>query len=191
MHSTRARRDGICGGVIPTSRRRPSTKRPSSHWPTISYASAGVTLPGSARDRSMTTAYGRSTSCTHAASRILALTYRLAAQWVVGGAAAAKRPSRLECAVSASALQGEWRDRPPGAEPDLESTIAVPQSPEWLVDRPSELTSIARAVRASTVVGITAAFPAAGGFGTTTLARAACADARIRKRFADRIFWVT
>lgn len=49
----------------------------------------------------------------------------------------------------------------------------------------------ALARRRAGLVGITTGLYGAGGFGKTTLARMACADPRVRRRFGGRVFFVT
>ena len=65
--------------------------------------------------------------------------------------------------------------------------------PDWVVGRPAELAAAVKALvgeRAETV-GITTGLYGAGGFGKTTLARMVCADRRVRRRFAGRVYLVT
>ena len=65
--------------------------------------------------------------------------------------------------------------------------------PDWVVGRPTELAAIVKALvdgQAATV-GITTGLYGAGGFGKTTLARMVCADRRVRRRFAGRVYLVT
>ena len=65
--------------------------------------------------------------------------------------------------------------------------------PDWVVDRPAELSAVVRALvggRAGTV-GITTGLYGAGGFGKTMLARMVCADRRVRRRFGGRVYLVT
>ena len=74
--------------------------------------------------------------------------------------------------------------------------VSVPPElgvPDWVVGRPTELAAIVKALvdgQAATV-GITTGLYGAGGFGKTTLARMVCADRRVRRRFAGRVYLVT
>ena len=76
------------------------------------------------------------------------------------------------------------------------STVPLPPElrlEDWVVGRPAELAAVVRALaggRAGTV-GITTGLYGAGGFGKTTLARMACADRRVRRRFSGRVYVVT
>ncbi|MFE9723637.1 NB-ARC domain-containing protein [Streptomyces sp. NPDC005794] len=66
---------------------------------------------------------------------------------------------------------------------------AVPQPPRWMVER-EETERVVDAVLAehSGTVGLTTGLQGAGGFGKTTLAKAVCADERVRRRFPDILF---
>ena len=65
--------------------------------------------------------------------------------------------------------------------------------PKWLVDRPTELQDVVRALLGgrSGAVAITTGLHGAGGFGKTTLAAMVCADRRVRRHFGGRIYMVT
>lgn len=65
----------------------------------------------------------------------------------------------------------------------------VPPPPAWLVDR-EETERAVEAVLAGTAgtVGLTTGLQGAGGFGKTTLAKAVCADERVRRRFPTVVF---
>jgi len=66
------------------------------------------------------------------------------------------------------------------------------ETPKGVVDRPDELKAIVTALvkgRGKTV-GITAGLYGAGGFGKTTLAKIACSDKRVRRKFRGLIYWV-
>lgn len=67
------------------------------------------------------------------------------------------------------------------------------QVPEWVVDRPAELTAVVSAVMdaEAETVGITTGLYGAGGFGKTVLAKMACADPRVRQCFGDQVYFVT
>ena len=76
----------------------------------------------------------------------------------------------------------------------LAELIPAVQRPElWVVERPSEMKQIVRALRRRRggTVGITTAVYGAGGFGKTTIAQVARADPRVLRRFKGRVFWVT
>lgn len=82
-------------------------------------------------------------------------------------------------------------DVTPGARPLLPAS--EPEVPGWAVGRPAELAAVVGplAGRGAGTVGITTALYGAGGFGKTTLARMACADRQVRRRFRGRVHWVT
>ncbi|MET7506504.1 NB-ARC domain-containing protein [Streptomyces albidoflavus] len=65
----------------------------------------------------------------------------------------------------------------------------VPPPPAWLVDR-EETERAVEAVLAGNAgtVGLTTGLQGAGGFGKTTLAKAVCADERVRRRFPTVVF---
>ncbi|WP_230536526.1 NB-ARC domain-containing protein [Streptomyces albidoflavus] len=65
----------------------------------------------------------------------------------------------------------------------------VPPPPAWLVDR-EETGRAVEAVLAGNAgtVGLTTGLQGAGGFGKTTLAKAVCADERVRRRFPTVVF---
>jgi WD40 repeat protein len=93
--------------------------------------------------------------------------------------------------VVAGAGAGVWaavasRPAPPAAP-------GAPPPPEWAVGRPAEVAEVARALRRGRggMAGITTGLHGAGGFGKTTLAKMACADRRVRRRFRGRVYWVT
>ena len=65
------------------------------------------------------------------------------------------------------------------------------QVPDWVVDRPAELTSVVAAVLKRRSGMETTGLYGAGGFGKTTLARMVCADRRVRRRFGGRVYLVT
>ncbi|MFJ8748446.1 NB-ARC domain-containing protein [Streptomyces sp. NPDC102441] len=78
---------------------------------------------------------------------------------------------------------------PTGRRSTVIPPSTVPQPPRWMVDREET----ARAVDAvlaenSGTVGLTTGLHGAGGFGKTTLAKAVCADERVRRRFPDILF---
>ena len=90
--------------------------------------------------------------------------------------------------VAAIATVWALRRRQPKAPlpPELEV-------PDWVIDRPAEMTRVVKALvdgQAKTV-GITTGLYGAGGFGKTTLAQMVCADRRVRRRFAGRVYLVT
>jgi NB-ARC domain/WD domain, G-beta repeat len=70
---------------------------------------------------------------------------------------------------------------------------AVEGAPNWVVAR-GETETVVRAVldrgRVG-AVGITTGVYGAGGFGKSTVAQLVCADRRIRRRFGQRVYWVT
>ncbi|MFC8927510.1 NB-ARC domain-containing protein [Streptomyces albidoflavus] len=72
----------------------------------------------------------------------------------------------------------------PAAPPSV-----VPPPPSWLVDR-EETERAVEAVLAGNAgtVGLTTGLQGAGGFGKTTLAKAVCADERVRRRFSTVVF---
>src|SRR5690242_15348190 len=80
--------------------------------------------------------------------------------------------------------------------PPVKAPVPVPpelEVPGWVVGRPTELAAVVQAVtlsRAGTV-GVTTGLYGAGGFGKTMLARMVCADRRVRRRFAGRVYLVT
>jgi WD40 repeat protein len=63
--------------------------------------------------------------------------------------------------------------------------------PDGVVNRPEEVEQVVSALLDGGTVGITTSLHGAGGFGKTTLARMACADPRVRQRFAGGVLWVT
>jgi hypothetical protein len=69
----------------------------------------------------------------------------------------------------------------------------VVEPPGWVVGRPVEAGRVVAGLRrkGGGTVGITTALLGAGGFGKTTLAEVVCADRRVRRRFAGRIYRVT
>ncbi|MEH1168986.1 NB-ARC domain-containing protein [Micromonospora sp. CPCC 205539] len=95
-------------------------------------------------------------------------------------------------AVAGAGLMTWWAQR--RYERALLELVPAVQRPEpWVVDRPSELVEVVRALRGRGVatVGITTAVHGAGGFGKTTLAKLVRADARVVRRFGRRVYWVT
>ncbi|MBM2615805.1 hypothetical protein JIG36_09580 [Actinoplanes sp. LDG1-06] len=80
-----------------------------------------------------------------------------------------------------------------GAQRRRESgpTPARQRLASWVEDRPAEVGVIVDALRRPGTVGITTALHGAGGFGKTTVAQLVRADARIHRRFAGRVHWVT
>lgn len=89
------------------------------------------------------------------------------------------------------------RDPPGGATSDARVRVlragVVPEPPEWAVERgqTEQVVAAVLAAGSSQTVGITTAVYGAGGFGKSTVAQLVCADARVRERFGDRIYWVT
>lgn len=63
--------------------------------------------------------------------------------------------------------------------------------PDWVVDRAESDQVVAAVCTRSRAVGITTALEGAGGFGKTTLAEVICAHPRVRRRFHDRIYFIT
>jgi hypothetical protein len=79
------------------------------------------------------------------------------------------------------------------SDADRPTAPGAPPRPGWAVDRPAQVAKVARALsrRRGGTAGITTGLHGAGGFGKTTLAKMACADRRVRRRFRDRVYWVT
>ncbi len=77
-----------------------------------------------------------------------------------------------------------WADRIP--------FMAEPPPPDF-VPRPHEFNSLISNLLSQhdSPVAITTALRGAGGYGKTTLAKAVCADARVREAFPDGVLWVT
>src|SRR5262249_42786389 len=70
----------------------------------------------------------------------------------------------------------------------------VEDLPDHFVPRPDECEKLITRLfdeRREEPVAITAALRGAGGYGKTTLAKAACHDERIQEAFHDGILWVT
>ncbi|MEV7103050.1 NB-ARC domain-containing protein [Streptomyces atroolivaceus] len=66
---------------------------------------------------------------------------------------------------------------------------AVPQPPRWMVEREETARAVDSVLAEhSGSVGLTTGLQGAGGFGKTTLAKAVCADERVRHRFSDILF---
>ncbi|MBM2622810.1 hypothetical protein JIG36_45650 [Actinoplanes sp. LDG1-06] len=89
-------------------------------------------------------------------------------------------------------MNWSWQRR---YEEELDSTVPAAQMREsWVVDRPTEVDAVVRALRrrrGTSTVGVTTALHGAGGFGKTTLARMVRSDRRVLRRFDRRIYWVT
>jgi hypothetical protein len=115
----------------------------------------------------------------------------LAADVVRQGEAQASYSATILAAVTGvvAAAAAVWALVPRTSRVPLAPELVIP---DWLVERPAELGAVVKAlVRGRTgTVGITTGLYGAGGFGKTTLARAACADRRVRKRFKGRAFLV-
>jgi hypothetical protein len=72
--------------------------------------------------------------------------------------------------------------------------LADVEVPGWAVRRPGEERRVVDALlaRDGATAAITTALSGAGGFGKTTLARVACADRRVMRRFGQgQVHWVT
>jgi hypothetical protein len=68
------------------------------------------------------------------------------------------------------------------------------QPPSWVVRRPREVQQVMGALklrRSGGAVGISTALHGSGGFGKTTLAKVACADTSVRRRFPGGVFWLS
>ena len=89
--------------------------------------------------------------------------------------------------------RGAADEREDWANPDQDPPApALPKPPPWWVDRPDELADLVRAVRGrpDATVAATTDLVGLGGLGKTTLTAAVCADRRVARRFAGRIYRV-
>jgi WD40 repeat protein len=70
---------------------------------------------------------------------------------------------------------------------------ATRQVPEWVVDRPTEISSVVGALlrRDAGMTTLITGLHGAGGFGKTTLALMVCSDRRVRRRFRGHVYMVT
>ncbi|WP_432056229.1 NB-ARC domain-containing protein [Streptomyces sp. bgisy022] len=76
-----------------------------------------------------------------------------------------------------------WNDPPPPPPPDV---------PDWFVDRTESRAVVAALCRRGRQrSAATVSLSGAGGFGKTSLAKAVCAQKRVRRRYRSRIYFVT
>lgn len=94
-------------------------------------------------------------------------------------------------AAVVAAVAALW---PLAARAPVARRVSPPELPDWVVDRPGEVSQVVKALLAAgrgTTAGTTTGLHGARGFGKTTLARMACADRRVQRRFGGHVYWVT
>jgi hypothetical protein len=93
-----------------------------------------------------------------------------------------------------AAVSAVWRQERLPKDGGYPAPPSLRLPPVWLVDRPTEVDSIVRALRrrgGRSTVAVTTALHGAGGFGKTTVAEVVCADRRVRRLLRGRIYWIT